>query len=141
MALPADQVPVGEGLHPDGSPGADFFVDRLVLESLEEDGPASKYEDARFIEEAVGQPDAIFEGLQRENMQDRLCYSVRLTRDPEDEDNPLPPRFGVVFLVFVRPGAWGYVVFDWDWRTEDGDTPGHPENWQEDFTRRTWRKT
>lgn len=33
-----------------------------------------------------------------------------------------------------------YVVFDWEWRTESADEPGHPENWQTDFARRVWHR-
>src|SRR5437764_1424624 len=117
MAIPRDQLPLGEGRGPDGTP-VPFFVDRRELDSLREHGPAWKYEDARFLEEVVGDPDAIFCGLGRPNQADSLCYSVRLTHDPDDEPDwvagPIPPRFGYVFLAFVSLGPMGYVVFDWE---------------------------
>lgn len=141
MPLPANQLPIGEGRHPNGDPGATFYIDVDALTAAEEDGPEWKYEDARFILEAVAEPDAIFEGLRRHDHEGGLCYSVRPTHDPDDESSQEQPRYGFVFVAFVRPGLGGYVVFDWEWREEDFDFPGHPENWENDLTRRTWHKT
>ena len=142
MPIPKDQLPIGPGLHPDGSSGATFFVDRAELDMLEDDGPEWKLEDARFIMEAVADPDAIFHGLKRPGQQMGLAYSVRPMRDPDEEEtNPIPPRFGYVFVAFARSGIGGYVVLDWEWREEDADTPGHPVGWATAFERRTWHKT
>jgi hypothetical protein len=141
MPIPADQIPVGEGLLPNGTT-APFFVDKKELDTVRDHGPTWKYYDARFLEEAVAKPDAIFEGLRRPNQGESFCYSVQPTRDPDDQDDPynigLPPVFGQVFLAFVTLGAMGYVVFDWEWRPVSPDDPGHPENWQKDFVRRVW---
>src|SRR5262245_14557072 len=141
MALPFDQLPIGEGLHPSGQWGASFFIDRKELEVIERDGPEWKFEDARFIDEAVKDPDAIFEGLRRPNQQQSLCYAVRPIYDPDDEDSQTLPRFGQVFLAFALLGVGGYVVFDWEWREEDPNFPSHPLNWQNDFVRPTWQRT
>ncbi len=138
MAIPSDQLPIGEGVHPDNTPGAPFFVDRRMLDALEEHGPAEKHDDGRFVYECISRPDAIFEGLKRDNQADSLCYAVRPTHDPEEPAAETLPRYGVVFITFVRRGAVGYVVFDWAWREEDPNAPGQPLNWESDFTRRTW---
>ncbi|AWM38698.1 hypothetical protein GobsT_31130 [Gemmata obscuriglobus] len=141
MAMPADQLPVGEGLLPDGSWGM-FYVSRPEMIRLRDNGPQEKYEDARFLEEAVRDPDAIFLGLRRPNQDDALCYSVFLTCDPEedDEDYKKPPRYGLAFLAFVRVANMGCVIFDWEWREEDPDLPGHPNNWRRDFGERLWSR-
>ena len=141
MPIPFDQLPIGEGLDPTGNPGASFFIDRAKVELIEREGPEWEFDDARFIPEAIRNPDAIFEGLKRPNHLKSLCYSVRVTFDPDDEKNQSPPRYGYVFVAFVRPGVGGYVVFDWEWREEDPDNPGHPSGWVNDFARRTWHKT
>ncbi len=141
MAIPANQIPIGEGLNPAGKPGASFFVDRVELEQIERDGPEWKFEDARFIHECIQAPDAIFEGLGRPGHRESLCYSVRPTLDPQDPASPGLPRYGCVFLAFVATAVGGYLVFDWEWRDEDSDCPGHPANWETDFARRTWHKT
>lgn len=99
--MPADQIPVGEGVSPDGKTLVEFFVDRRIIDTLMEHGPVSKYEDARFILEAVARPDAIFEGLARDNHEESLCYTTRIEKDPDDEDGPFSPRYGMVFVVFV----------------------------------------
>jgi hypothetical protein len=142
MPIPFEQLPIGEGLDPMGNPGAAFFINRSELEAFERDGPEWKYDDARFIDEAVKAPDAIFERLNRPKQLDGLCYSVRPTLDPDEEGElDLLPRYGYVFVAFARRGMGGYVVFDWEWRKEHADDPGHPANWGEDFERRTWHKT
>jgi hypothetical protein len=86
----------------------------------------------------VSRPDAISEGLKRGQQETSLCYSVRPTHDPVDPDAETLPRYGFTFVTFVRPGIGGYVVFDWTWREEDSNLPGHPLSWETDFTRRTW---
>ncbi len=142
MPIPKDQLPIGEGLHPDGTAGASFFVDQAELDILEEDGPEWKLEDARYVKEAIADPDAILQGLKRPGQEEGLAYSVRPTHDPdEQESSPIPPRFGYVFVAYARSGIGGYVVFDWEWREEDADSPGHPVRWGTDFERRTWHKT
>jgi hypothetical protein len=140
VAIPFDQLPIGEGLCPDGRPGATFFISKTNLQVFERDGPEGKYEDARFVHETVQSPDAVFKGLNRSGHEESLCYSVRPTFDPDDPDSG-PPRYGYVFLAFIRPGVGGFVVFDWDWREEDSDAPGHPEGWADAFGERTWLKT
>jgi hypothetical protein len=95
-----------------------------------------------FWRKSIGEPDAIFQGLKRPGQEEGLAYSVRLTHDPDDDAaQHTPPRFGYVFITFARHGIGGFVVFDWEWREEDTDAPGHPTGWQSDFERRTWLKT
>jgi hypothetical protein len=141
MPIPFDQIPIGEGILPDGSQ-VSFFVDRQTLESLIEHGHTEKYHDSRFLPGAVSEPDAIFKGLRRPNQNDGLCYSVRPASDPaEDDESPavdVLPRYGVAFLAFVEVRDMGYVVFDWEWRTEDPDEPGHPLGWIDDFAERVY---
>lgn len=142
MPLPANLLPVGPGVLPD-STEASFFVVKSEYERLGEFGPQEKYDDARFLEEAVREPDAIFSGLRRPNQDESLCYSVQITRDPDDSDgfSASAPRYGFVFLAFVRVAQMGYVIFDWEWRREDDETPGHPANWEKDFKERVWHRT
>lgn len=143
MALPSNLIPVGNGCGPNGGL-VPFYVDRQVLDTVRDEGPAWLFHDARFIEEAVCDPDAIFEGLRRPNHVEALCYSVRPSRDPDEDERDdylaVPPVFGRVFLAFAQIGPMGYVVFGWEWREEDPDEPGHPEDWQADFGSRIWNK-
>src|SRR5438132_5880010 len=103
MPLPINQLPIGEGRDSKGNPGTSFFVDKAELDIIQRDGPEWKLEEARFLPEAVSEPDAIFEGLRRPSEEKSLCYSVRPSHDPDDTGNGGTPRYGVVFVVFVRP--------------------------------------
>jgi hypothetical protein len=143
MPIPRDHLPLCEGRGPDGNT-VEFFVNLDELNSIRDNGPEWKFDDARFLYEAVQKPDAIFLGLQRTNQADSLCYSVQLTHDPDDEGKSwaggIPPKVGFVFLAFVTLGQMGYLVFDWEWREEDPDEPGHPVGWLDDFKERIWPK-
>lgn len=142
MLVPFGQMPVGNGLLPDGST-VPFYIDRHELDFLRDNGPSWKFEDARFIEEAIRDPDAIFRGLRRPNQTDSLCHSVFPTHDPDEPDefgNGLAPRYGFVFLAFSYLAGMGYVVFDWEWREVDPDEVGHPANWKHDFAGRAWKR-
>jgi hypothetical protein len=140
MAIPANQLPIGAGLYPNGTEGAMFFVDLAMLDQLEENGPAWKFDDRRFLEEVVTDPDVIFEGLKRQNLEDCFCYCVQPRQDPDEPAAEVQPFFLQVFLAFVRPGVGGYVVFDWAWRQEDEGKAWHPLGWENDFTRPTWTR-
>lgn len=140
MALNSDYLPVDDGIGPYGNSDVPFYVLKTVIRELQDDGPEWKYEDARFLKEAIQQPDVIFGDLKRNGENDSFAYSVRLTHDPHEE-NPFPPAFGRVFLVFVRLGQGGYLIFDWEWREEDADHPGFPIGFGQDFGSPTWKKT
>ena len=140
MPIPFDQIPVGEGLLPGGGRGP-FFIDRRTLTLLSEHGFAEKYNDARFVPQAVSKPDAIFRGLRRPNQNEGLFYSIRPETDPDDDGDAEKvglPRYGVVFLAFVEARNMGYVVFDWEWRDEDPDEPGYPLRWRDDFAEKVY---
>jgi hypothetical protein len=141
MALPANQLPVGEGVGPDGQTRMMFYIDRNELDKVRDEGPPWKFEDIRFIIETVDSPDAIFQGLGRHDHEESLCYSARVTHDPEEPEKESLPRYGHVFLVFVRPCVGGYLVFDWEWREEDDEHPGYPGDWEKDFKERVWPAT
>jgi hypothetical protein len=138
LLVPFNRIPIGGGPSPDGTGCQEFYIHRATLDQIEQEGPEWKYEDAGFIFEAVRIPDAIFEGLGRDGYHDGICHTVRPSINPADPESVTPPRFGVVFVMFVRGGG---EVFDWEWREEDPDEPGHPLNWRDDFARRTWHRT
>lgn len=139
--MPSDQLVVGEGRLPDGT-AVTFYVAKPELDALRDNGPQEKYDASRFLPEAVSDPDAIFEGLKQPDEDASLYYSVFLTHDPDDEDTEArtPPRYGFVFVAFVRLANMGYVVFDWEWREQDPEHVGHPVNWASDFGARVWSR-
>lgn len=139
MALNSDYLPVDDGIGPNGTIDVPFYVDIHRIRELRDDGPEWKYEDARFLKETIQQPDVIFGDLRRDGENDSFAYSVRLTHDP-DEEQQVPPTFGKVFLAFVRLVQGGYLIFDWEWREEDPDNPGFPKGHKQDFGSPTWNK-
>jgi hypothetical protein len=114
---------------------------------LAEYGPAWKFLDARLIPETVDDPTAIFEGLNRQGLEEGVCYvtvpSRRWIRDGGEAggtiEAPSPP--GRVFLVFAARREWGFVILDWEWREADSDNPGCPNDWGRDFGRKIWPTT
>lgn len=140
VAVPFDHEVAGEGKSPDGLGVSRFYIEKTFLNTLRDHGPEWKLEDAKYIEEAISDPDAIFEGLNRTGLEDGVAYSVRPSHDPEEPEVETLPHYGYTFVVYARPGGWGYVIINWDWRAEDSDSPGHPEGWEADFTRRSWSK-
>jgi hypothetical protein len=81
--------------------------------------------------------------LRRPDQHEGLCYSVRPESDPDEDAEDDPefaglPRYGMAFLAFVEVRDMGYVVFDWEWRDEDPEEPGHPLGWKVDFAERVY---
>jgi hypothetical protein len=130
MPIPADNIPLGLGRNPlvEGEE-VEFFVSASNLDKIEADGPTWKLADAVHVRAVIKNPDAIFEGLQREEYEDGFCYSFKPPQSPA----------GMVFLIFIMMNM-GYVVFDWEWRPEDKINSGHPEKWDTNFGRLVWSK-
>src|SRR5437870_2704187 len=105
-------------MSPDGGEDGEFFLSRTMLEKLEKNGPTWKFDDASFIPEILSAPAVVFQGLKREGFQNGYCYSGVPERNWDDPDPENVPRIGMVFVIYIKP-AWGLVVFDWDWRSED----------------------
>ena len=134
MPMPADLLVVGVGRLPDETE-VTFYVRKAEIDDLRAHGPQEKLDNARFLEECMANPDAIFSGLRRPEQDESLCYSVRPTRDQDETpvSTDSMPRYGFAFLAFVRVANMGYVIFDWEWRQEDPDHPGRPIHWQQRF--------
>jgi hypothetical protein len=124
-------------MSPNGDGEESFYVSKRMLAKLEKRGPTWKYEDAAFIDEVLPSPAAVFEGLKREGFEDCLCYSGVPERDWSGPEPDHVPRVGMVFVIYIA----SRMIIDWDWRKEDDERAGHPEDWQQDFTRRLWPKS
>jgi hypothetical protein len=146
MAVPRGYV-LTVGVRPSGAGSVDFGVSKDAIKHWQTYGPAWKFRDAAMIPEAVQAPTAIFEGLNRDGLEEGVCYATvpsgRRIREGGERagtiDGPsLPKR---VFLVFAAERDWGFVVLDWEWREADSDDPGCPKDWDKDFGRRIWLAT
>jgi hypothetical protein len=127
-----------KGLCPTGEGECDFLVSITYLDHLHKYGPEWKFWNLRILPEVLGHPIVIFQGLKREDYDGGLCYSRRVARRFQGPSIELPPHPDTVAVVFVNPDHRGNIVLDWDWRTEDLDRPGWPENWQSDFGETIW---
>ncbi|MBU4400852.1 MAG: hypothetical protein KKE86_16170, partial [Planctomycetes bacterium] len=78
MALSIDYLPISVGREPlFGEEGAHccFYTSKAALEKIERNGPSSKYEDAKLIAPTLKAPRVVFEGLNRVEYSDALCYT------------------------------------------------------------------
>jgi hypothetical protein len=129
------------GIHPDGSSESFFYLSVERIKEIQRKGPAWKFENARLLEEALKSPNTIFEGLKREGMNEAFCYVAKPSsryRKGGSIETPFSPNR--VFVIYVDPmlDGNGYEILDWGIRVEDNANPGHPEEWQSDFERKTW---
>jgi hypothetical protein len=75
-------------------------------------------------------PTAVFEGLRRDEDEDRQgygwrCYCGVPDRAYQSDGSQRPPYRGQVYLVFVNDEG---VAYNWRWENADPDHPGLPEN-------------
>jgi hypothetical protein len=139
MSMAEDEILIGDGIGPEGK-AATFYAAKEVLYALEDFGPQWKYEDCRFMIEAVANPDSIFAVRGRIDDDEVFCYSVRPTYDPDEPAVETLPRYGYAFVVYLKRIGEEYLAYDWDWREEDGDSPGHPAE-RAEFWRQLWPQT
>jgi hypothetical protein len=82
-------------------------------------------------------PTAIFEGLRRDEDEDRRgfgwrCYCGLPERAYRVDGTERPPYPSQVYLVFVNDE---HVAYNWRWEPADADNPRLPENYQQRFKR------
>jgi hypothetical protein len=118
-----------------------FYIRNSLVDRLEEFGPAWKFYDLRLIPDAVRDPTAIYEDLNREGYDDACCYSYkpgfRWAGDSEQEAAPM----GRFFVVYCEPASGGLIVMDFGWRAEDPNSPGNPQGWETFKKGKVWPKT
>lgn len=141
MPLPIDQIPVGVGINPQTPEGSClFYVSRSALNKVEDNGPESKWHDAKLLSEAIKNPAVIFSGLKRKGVSEGYCFSCLPTHRHLNDGTLVPRTAGRVFCLYVEMRQYGPVVFDWDWRPGNDNT-GHPYEARDNFGSEVWRKT
>jgi hypothetical protein len=83
-------------------------------------------------------PTAVFEGLRRDEDEDRhgvgwRCYCGIPEHAYHSDGTPRSPYPGQVYLVFVNEDG---VAYNWRWEKADPDDPKLPENHEERFKKR-----
>ena len=140
MPMSADYLPISVSrpalfAREAGEGGFAFYISIKALDTIAEDGPPWKFEDARTLLKAgLELPTIIFEGLKRAEFTDGYCYVSRPTERWAPDGTREPTPQGRVFLIFVKKAA-GLVVFDWEWRPACGLPDGH----EQDFARLIWK--
>jgi hypothetical protein len=140
MSVPRGYYSV-KGLCPDGRGTCEFCVSINYVEHLQRIGPTWRFWNLHIIPEILGNPVAIFKGLQRDDFEDGFCYSGKPSKRMLDSRVEAPLKPDTVAVVFVHQESRGTIVLDWEWRVQDLDQPGWPDQWREDFQEVSWRKT
>jgi hypothetical protein len=83
-------------------------------------------------------PVAVFEGLRRDEDEDRAgygwrCYCRVPDRAYRSDGTQRPPYPGQVYLVFVNDEG---VAYNWRWEKADPDDPNLPDDYSSRFQRR-----
>ena len=135
------------GKHPHRPGTCEFKIPTDLIERYLRYGPAHKFFDLHLLPHILQHPMAIFEGLEREEQQNGLCYAgippfirreskAAISRGRAELDLlELPPPPGMTFAVFMTVR---YVIFDWRWERADVNNAGHPTEWEVRFDKRLW---
>lgn len=136
-----------EGKNPRGSGTREFKIPSDLIERYLRYGPAHKFFDLHILPHVLQNPGAIFEGLERDEQQNGLCYAgipPSIRREIKGSTGrggaeldliELPPPDGMTFAVFMNVR---YVIFDWRWEQADANNAGHPIEWDTRFNKRLW---
>lgn len=93
---------------------------------------------AYIVPMILQKPTAIFEGLRRDEDEDRWdygwrCYSGLPSQTFAADGAELPPYPGQVYLVFINDER---VAYNWRWEKADPDDPRLPDGHEEQFKQR-----
>lgn len=111
------------------------WVEQAQVDVLTRANLTAKFFRLQLVKEVVEAPWVVFQGWERQEHEEDLCYVGRPDRDLPKEGVQTPPPPGMVFLVFVTKSG---KVTDWRWEPADSDGPDRPENWRERFGRQVW---
>jgi hypothetical protein len=90
----------------------------------------------KLVMEVLQAPTVVFQGWERPEHEDDLCYVGSPARDFPKEGIDVPAPKGFVFLVYVTKSG---VLSDWRWEKCDPENPNFPENWnQRRYGRLLW---
>jgi len=122
---------------PDGTAGhVQISFDRMQAVARRSLGQAK--ECAFIVPGILQKPSAIFEGLRRDEDEDRSgfgwrCYCGIPERAFRADGSEAPPYPGQVYLVFVNDER---IAYNWRWERAAPDDPGAPVGYEERFRKR-----
>ena len=113
----------------------EVWIDQAHLESLTRGNLAPRFYRVMLVPIVLRHPAVVFEGWNRPEHDDDLCYAGVPPVDYRSDTIQVPPPPGKTFLVFVtRRGR----ITKWRWENADPDEAQYPENWRTRFRRIVW---
>lgn len=126
------------GVCPHTQQPREFDANLSFVKQHGDEGVFWKYNLGRFLHLITASPVVIFEGLEREGLEDGFCYCGRFEPVAINESTKFSLPENRVVVVFVQCLESGFEIFEWDKREEDADRPGWPINWKADFRKVKW---
>lgn len=121
----------------DGKP-CEVLISYDRMQAIARRGMSQAKECAYIVPAVLQAPTAIFEGLRRDEDEDRRgygwrCYCGIPTHSYRQDGTEAPPYRNQVFLVFVNDAG---VAYNWRWERADPDDPKLPAGHAERFKKR-----
>jgi hypothetical protein len=124
------------GMDPSGTGTAHFRLPTKTILHLRTKGHFHKFLEIFSIEETLRKPVVVFEGLEREELGDGLCYcTVPGLRHISEDGGTAPAHPGMLFTVFLTKEL---AIFEFGWERMSGSNFGYPDNHQTRFTKIKW---
>lgn len=123
------------GKHPSGSGQCEFKLPTKTALHLRTHGHERKFCEIFSIEPILKNPTVIFEGLERDEYGDALCYcGIPPVRHVSEETTGPTPK-NMVFMVFMNKE---FAIFEFRWEKMDVTLDGYPQNHETRFRKQTW---
>jgi hypothetical protein len=136
MARPKDwTITALDPFDPTGVRTWTLRIPQATIEWVTKSRLDAKFYRLKLVNDVVADPVAVFQGWQRPERDDDLCYIGRPERDYPAANVDVPAPKGMVFLVFVTKSG---VLSDWRWERSDPHNPNFPEDWKDRFGRQLW---
>lgn len=127
-----------QAANPDGDGTVPVLISHARLLAVSKRGVGHVKECAHIVPDILQNPAAVFEGLRREEDEDRWgagwrCYCGIPECSYSQDGTEGRPYRGQVYLVFVNDEG---VAYNWRWEAADPEDPSLPVNHEARFSRR-----
>ncbi len=125
---------------PNGDSTWDVYISYERLGFIARQSKGAVMEAAHIVPEILARPSAIFEGLRRDEDEDKygngaMCYCGIPTVAYDKNGSPTQPWHDEVFMVFLNAEC---VAYNWYWHQCDCDLNNYPDGHVERFRRKIW---
>lgn len=126
-----------EGLGPSGKGTREFWIEKDLIQHFYKKGWMHKYKSLLLVKEVLLYPSVIFEGLEREDQEEALCYAGLASCQYTNTGIAVPPPKGKTFVIYIRSDD---VIFRWDWEPADRNL-AYPLDYKDRFGKQLWPKS